>query len=141
MALVHRLCGEVIMDDINRELKILIVDDSSSMRRIVRQFLVNNGFSNLLEARDGMDALQVVRNNTIDLIISDLNMPRMDGLRFLEILKADETTRDIPFIMLTVEAIQKTMNKAIAMGVDSYIVKPIEEHLFIGEMMRVIKEQ
>ena len=129
------------MDELNRDMNILIVDDSSSMRRIVTKFLANNGFSNLIEAVDGLTALEAVRNNTIDLIISDLNMPKMNGLEFLELIKAEESTRKIPFIMLTVEAIQKTMNKAIAMGVDSYIVKPIAEHVFIEELMRVLKEQ
>ncbi len=129
------------MEEINRDMKILIVDDSSSMRRIVSRFLTNNDFRTPIEASGADAALKAVKKNTIDLIISDLNMPGMDGLEFFKILKEDDATKDIPFIMLTVEAIQKTMNKAVAMGVDSYIVKPIEEKVFIREMLRVIQTE
>ncbi len=118
---------------------ILIVDDSLSMRKVVKKFLFNNEFSNFYEASDGRKALAMIQQESIDLIISDLNMPNMDGLTFLEKTKQNPATKDIPFIMLTVEGIQKTMNKAIALGVDSYIVKPIEEKIFINEMLRVIQ--
>ncbi len=127
------------MEDINYKMRIIIVDDSLSMRRIVKKFLLNNEFSKFFEAKNGEEALQMVQAETIDLIISDLNMPVMDGLTFLEKIKSNPKTKDIPFIMLTVEAIQKTMNKAIALSVDSYIVKPITEKLFIQEMLRVIR--
>ncbi|NOX35115.1 MAG: response regulator [Deltaproteobacteria bacterium] len=130
-----------IVEDINLDMQILIVDDSISMRRIVNKFLTNNGFHNLIEADNGEKALNIVKKNPIDLIISDLNMPRMDGLEFLKILKNDNCTKDIRFIMLTVEAIQKTMNRAIALNVDSYIVKPITEKMFMDEMLRVVKQK
>lgn len=126
------------MEDINLDMPILIVDDSTSMRRIVIKFLENAGFSRFIEAEDGNEALGVVKKQKIDLIISDLNMPNMDGLEFLRIVKADANFKDIPFVMLTVEAIQKTMNTALSMGVDSYIVKPITENLFVNELKRVI---
>ncbi len=126
------------MENINREMKILIVDDSSSMRRIVTKFLNNNEFHNLIEASDGVKALASIRTETIDLIVSDLNMPNMNGLELLRIIKEDERTKHIPFIILTVEAIQASMNKAIHLNVDSYIVKPISENLFIDEMIRVV---
>jgi len=126
------------MEEINKEMKILIVDDSRAMRRIVKKFLNNHDFNTLLEADHGKKALEILQNDSIDLIVSDLNMPVMDGLELLEILKANDRTKNIPFIMLTVEAIQKTMNKAIALNVDSYIVKPVSENLFIDEMLRVL---
>lgn len=126
------------MGDINLDMPILIVDDSTSMRRIVMKFLENAGFNRFVEAEDGNQALDAVKKQTIDLIISDLNMPNMDGLEFLRIVKADANLKDIPFVMLTVEAIQKTMNTALSMGVDSYIVKPITENLFVNELKRVI---
>ncbi|MBU1196603.1 MAG: response regulator [Proteobacteria bacterium] len=126
------------MEDINLDMPILIVDDSASMRRIVMKFLENAGFNRFVEAEDGNEALAVVKKQKIDLIISDLNMPDMDGMEFLRIVKADAQFKDIPFVMLTVEAIQKTMNTALSMGVDSYIVKPITENLFVNELKRVI---
>ncbi|MCP3876636.1 MAG: response regulator [Desulfobacteraceae bacterium] len=128
------------MDNINKDMKILIVDDSMSMRRIVIKFLKNNGFQNCIEAKDGVEALDIVQNDPIDFIVSDLNMPNMNGLEFLKIVKHDSHTKHIPFIMLTVEAIQKTMIKAVTLKVDSYIVKPITEKIFIDEMIRVLTE-
>ncbi len=126
------------MEKVNLELKILIVDDSLSMRRIIRKFLANNGFTNVLEAGNGFEALEIIHSTQVDLIVSDLHMPIMDGMAFLERIKANTKTRDIRFIMLTVEATQKTMNKALSMAVDSYIVKPVTEKVFMEELMRVI---
>lgn len=127
------------MTDIDYSMGILIVDDSTSMRRIVKKFLSNNEFSNFYEAADGEIALEVLQQESIDLIISDLNMPNMDGLTFLKKVKQNQATKGIPFVMLTVEAIQKTMNNAIALDVDSYIVKPVTEAQFINELNRVVR--
>ena len=129
------------MDAINKNIQILIVDDSTSMRRILIRFLSHNGFENTSEANDGIEALEIVQDGSVDLIISDLNMPNMNGLEFLKIVKEDPRTKEIPFIMLTVEAIQKTMIKAMVLNVDSYIVKPITEKVFIEEMVRVLEEK
>ncbi len=126
------------MEKVNLEHKILIVDDSLSMRRIIRKFLANNGFTHVLEAGNGSKALEIIHSTQVDLIVSDLHMPIMDGMAFLERIKANAKTRDIRFIMLTVEATQKTMNKALSMAVDSYIVKPVTEKVFMEELMRVI---
>ncbi|OGR22578.1 MAG: hypothetical protein A2277_01435 [Desulfobacterales bacterium RIFOXYA12_FULL_46_15] len=128
------------MDPIDFNSRILIVDDSYAMLRIVKKFFKNNGFHHILEANDGIEALEMIQTeNTIRLIVSDLNMPRMNGLELLKIIKEDHRTKNIPFVMLTVEAIQRTMNKAIGMGVDSYIVKPVTEKTFINEILRVIR--
>lgn len=129
------------MDKINYEMGILIVDDSASMRRVIKKFLLNNKFSRLFEAGNGKEALDIIQAQSVDLIISDLNMPAMDGLALLEQVKKNPDTADIPFIILTVEAIQKTMNTAISMNVDSYIVKPVEENVFIDELIRVIRSK
>jgi len=126
------------MEKVNLALKILLVDDSPTMRRIIGKFLTNNGFVHVLEAGNGFEALEIMDSTGVDLIVSDLHMPLMDGMRFLEKIKANSRTHDIPFIMLTVEANQKTMNKALSMKIDSYIVKPITERLFIEELVRVI---
>lgn len=127
------------MTTIDYNMTILIVDDSLSMRKVVRRFLLNNGFSRFLEAGNGQQAYEIIQKQAVDLIICDLNMPVMDGMALLEMVKSDPFTRRIPFIILTVEAIQATMNQAIALDVDSYIVKPVEEKVFINEMIRVIR--
>lgn len=130
------------MENIDFNIQILIVDDSYSMLRIIKKFFENNGFHHILEATNGIEALEIIQNeNAIHLIVSDLNMPRMNGFELLKTVKKKTRTRNIPFVILTVEAIQRTMNMAIAMGVDSYIVKPVTEKLFMDEIFRVIQSR
>ncbi len=119
-------------------LRFLVVDDSRSMRRIVRRFLQNNGVTKIAEAGNGQSALELVQFQPLDMIISDLNMPVMDGMEFLENVKMDPEFQDVHFIMLTVEAVQKTMNQALEIGADAYIVKPVAEELFIRELKNVL---
>ncbi|MEH0019498.1 MAG: response regulator [Desulfobacter sp.] len=120
------------------DLRFLVIDDSRSMRRIVRKFLENSGVTRIAEADNGQSALEIIRFQTLDMIISDLNMPVMSGMELLEILKAEPELENICFIMLTVEAIQKTMNQALKMGADAYIVKPVTEKLFIEQLKQVL---
>jgi len=130
------------VENIDFNIQILIVDDSYSMLRIIKKFFENNGFHHILEATNGIEALEIIQNeNAIHLIVSDLNMPRMNGFELLKTVKKKTRTRNIPFVILTVEAIQRTMNMAIAMGVDSYIVKPVTEKLFMDEIFRVIQSR
>lgn len=129
------------MEDLNFDMVVLIVDDSLSMRRIVKKFFENNGFHHMIEAENGIQALEILKEKKVQLIVSDLNMPEMDGMEFLKTVKSDAQLQQIPFVLLTVEAIQKTMNEALGYGVDSYIVKPITEKLFLREINRVIQER
>ncbi len=119
------------------ELRVLVVDDSRSMRRIVRQFLGNNGITKIAEAGNGQVAMELVQFQPLDMIVSDLNMPVMDGMEFLKNVKADPEFQTIPFIMLTVEAVQKTMNQALEIGADAYIVKPIDKDKLIEEIKQI----
>ena len=119
---------------------VIIVDDSNTMRRIIRRFLENSGTGMILEAKDGKQALDIIRGETVDLVVSDLNMPRMDGLELLDAIRSTEAQKAgqghrVCFIMLTVEAVQKTMNLALEKGADSYIVKPVTERVFIEAVM------
>ena len=127
------------MKQIDFDMAVLIVDDSLAMRKVIRRYLVNHGFTRLLEVGDGRAALDMIRVRPVDLVISDLNMPVMTGMALLETLKSNPATRQIPFIMLTEEAVQTTMNRAIDLDVDSYIVKPVGEKIFVNEMIRVIR--
>ncbi len=127
------------MNYINSNMRVLIIDDSLTMRRIVRRFFANNGFYNIVEAKHGQEALDILNSSAVDLIISDLHMPVLDGMGLLEQVKNNSKIDKIPFIMLTVEANQKTMNKAITLMVDSYIVKPVSEEPFMSEVERVLK--
>lgn len=127
------------METIDTLIPILIVDDSLTIRRLVKKYLLNHEFSNFLEASNGRNAYEILKTEPVKLIISDLNMPGMDGLALLEKVKATPGICDIPFVILTVEAVQQTMNKALALNVDSYIVKPVTEDVFIREILRVIQ--
>lgn len=118
------------------DLRVLIVDDSRSMRRIIRKYFENNGVSRIAEAENGRAALDLVRFQDLDLIVSDLNMPVMTGLELLKELKLDSELHGICFVILTVEANQSTMNRALSLGAESYIIKPVTEDLFIQEVKR-----
>lgn len=105
-------------------IKILIVDDFSTMRKIIRNILIQLGFKNILEADDGTTALEILKKEKVDLIISDWNMPKMSGLELLKAVRSDENLKDIPFIMVTAEAQKENILEAIKYKVNQYIVKP-----------------
>ncbi|MCI4453811.1 MAG: chemotaxis response regulator CheY [Thermodesulfobacterium sp.] len=105
-------------------IKILIVDDFSTMRKIIRNILTQLGFKNILEADDGTTALEILKKEKVDLIISDWNMPKMSGLELLKAVRSDENLKDIPFVMVTAEAQKENILEAIKYKVNQYIVKP-----------------
>jgi two-component system chemotaxis response regulator CheY len=109
---------------IDENMKILIVDDFASMRRIVKNTLKKIGFKNILEADDGTTALAMLKEQKIDLILADWNMPKMSGLELLKKVKQDNTLKTIPVLMVTAEAQKENVIEAIQAGVSNYIVKP-----------------
>ena len=109
---------------IDTNIKILIVDDFSTMRKIIRNILTQLGFKNILEADDGTTALEILKKEKVDLIISDWNMPKMSGLELLKAVRSDENFKDIPFVMVTAEAQKENILEAIKYKVNQYIVKP-----------------
>jgi len=105
-------------------MKVLVVDDFETMRKIIKNVLKQIDIEDVLEAENGKQALTILKNNSADLIISDWIMPEMTGIEFLKACKRDETIRKIPFIMVTAEAQKDNIMEAIKSGVDNYIVKP-----------------
>jgi two-component system chemotaxis response regulator CheY len=105
-------------------MKVLIVDDFATMRRIIKNVLKQIGFSNILEADDGTTALGVLKETKIDLIISDWNMPKMSGLDLLRKVRKENATKNVPFVMVTAEAQKENVLQAVQAGVSNYIVKP-----------------
>lgn len=105
-------------------MKILVVDDFATMRKIVRNVLKQIHLENTLEAENGKKALEILNKEDVDLIISDWIMPEMTGIEFLKACKADPKFRSIPFIMITAEAQRDNVLEAIQAGVDNYIAKP-----------------
>jgi two-component system chemotaxis response regulator CheY len=107
------------------ELKILIVDDFPTMRKIVRQVLRQLGYENVQEAEDGESALRILRQKgDFQFVISDWNMPNVTGIELLKSVRSDPQLKGIPFLMVTAEADKENIVEAVKSGVSSYIVKP-----------------
>jgi two-component system chemotaxis response regulator CheY len=105
-------------------MKVLVVDDFATMRKIIKNVLKQINIENVLEAENGKHALTILKNDSVDLIISDWIMPEMTGIEFLKACKGDDAIKKIPFIMVTAEAQKDNIMEAIKSGVDNYIVKP-----------------
>ncbi|NCD25511.1 MAG: response regulator [Deltaproteobacteria bacterium] len=109
---------------VNTNMRVLIVDDFSTMRRIIKNILRQLGFNNILEADDGTSAWETLNRDQIDFIISDWNMPQMTGIELLRKVRASEEFADLPFLMVTAEAQQENIIEAVQAKVSNYIVKP-----------------
>lgn len=105
-------------------MKILIVDDFSTMRRIIKNLLVELGFNNIVEADDGLTALPIIQAGGIDFLVTDWNMPGMTGLDLLKAVRAEEATKELPILMVTAEAKKEQIVEAAKCGVNGYIIKP-----------------
>lgn len=105
-------------------MKILVVDDFSTMRRIVRNLLKELGFSNVQEAEDGIDALKKLRAETFNFVVSDWNMPNMTGIDLLREIRKDPALKHLPVLMVTAEAKRENIIEAAQAGASGYVVKP-----------------
>jgi two-component system chemotaxis response regulator CheY len=112
-------------------MKILIVDDFSTMRRIVRNILKQLSFNNVDEAEDGDVALEKLRSGSFDFVITDWNMPNMTGLELLKTIRSDDMLKDTPVLLITAEAEKENVVIAAQAGVNDYIVKP-----FTGDVLQ-----
>ncbi len=108
----------------NKDMKILIVDDFSTMRRIIKNLLRDLGFSNTHEADDGTSGLPMLKNGDFDFLITDWNMPGMSGLDLLKAIRADEKIKSLPILMVTAESKREQIVSAAEAGVNGYVVKP-----------------
>jgi two-component system, chemotaxis family, chemotaxis protein CheY len=108
----------------DKNLKFLVVDDFSTMRRIVRGLLKELGFNNVEEAEDGVAALTRLKTGGIDFIVSDWNMPNMTGIELLKAIRADDVLKGLPLLMITAEAKKENIIEAAQAGASGYIVKP-----------------
>lgn len=120
-------------------MQILVVDDFSTMRRIVKNVLRELGFNNIKEAEDGKAALQVLRSSKIDFIVTDWNMPVMDGLTLLKSVRADDQLKSIPVLMVTAEAKREQIIEAAQSGVNGYVVKPFTAQTLKVKMEKVFE--
>jgi two-component system chemotaxis response regulator CheY len=108
----------------DKNLKFLVVDDFSTMRRIVRNLLKELGYANVEEAEDGAQGLHMLKSAKFDFVVSDWNMPNMDGLQMLQAIRADPTLSSLPVLMVTAEAKKENIIAAAQAGANGYVVKP-----------------
>lgn len=123
----------------DKNLKFLVVDDFSTMRRIVRNLLKELGFSSVEEAEDGAAALQKLKNDSFGFVISDWNMPNMDGLALLRNIRADASLKEIPVLMVTAEAKKENIIAAAQAGASGYVVKPFTAAVLEEKLNKIFR--
>ena len=124
----------------DQNMKILTVDDFSTMRRIIRNMLRQLGYTNIVEAEDGAEALSLLQREKVDFVISDWNMPNMSGLDLLKAIRADEHLKPTPFLLVTAEALKENVVEAVKAGVNNYVVKPFTAETLKGKIDAIFKE-
>jgi two-component system chemotaxis response regulator CheY len=122
------------------QLKFLVVDDFSTMRRIVRGLLKEMGCHNVAEAEDGAAALGLLKVQHFDFVVSDINMPNMNGFELLKAIKAEETLRHLPVLMVTAEARKEDIVLAAQSGAAGYIVKPFSKATLEEKVQRILQK-
>ncbi|MDP2992393.1 MAG: chemotaxis response regulator CheY, partial [Deltaproteobacteria bacterium] len=121
----------------DKKMRILVVDDFNTMRRIVKNILKQLGFENVGEAENGQEALEVLKKEKFDFVITDWNMPVMNGLDLLKAIKADAALKDLPVMMVTAEAQQQNIVVAVKAGAGNYIVKPFTAEVLEEKISKI----
>jgi two-component system chemotaxis response regulator CheY len=120
-------------------MKIMIVDDCQTTRKLLGHFLKSRGYS-VVYAENGLDALEKLGTDTVNLIMTDLNMPYMDGMELIKTLRADPNWADIPILMVTTENDEEERRKAISNGANGYVVKPVTGDAIAQNIKAIIKQ-
>lgn len=121
-------------------LRVLIVDDFSTMRRIIRNILKEIGHADADEAEDGAIALQKLRASKFDFVVSDINMPNMTGFELLKAIRADESLKSLPVLMVTAEARKEDIVLAAQSGASGYIVKPFNKATLEEKVQKILQK-
>lgn len=126
----------------DKNLRFLVVDDFATMRRIVRNLLKDLGYQNLLEdyAQYGNDAMSKLQLSPFDFVISDWNMPNMDGLELLNVIRKDERFKDMPVLMVTAEAKKENIIAAAQAGASGYVVKPFTAAILEEKLTKIFEK-
>jgi two-component system chemotaxis response regulator CheY len=127
-----------MQSEIDFDQKVLVVDDFSTMRKLIRNVLKEIGFNHIYEADNGVAALDILRSDKIGLVLTDWNMPTMTGLELLQRIRREPASKDIPVLMVTAEGNKENVVEAIKAGADNFVVKPFTaetikdkiEHIF-----------
>jgi two-component system, chemotaxis family, chemotaxis protein CheY len=124
----------------DQKMKILIVDDFTTMRRIVRNLLKQLGFENVEESEDGQQAFSKLKEEKYHFIISDWNMPNMTGIELLQNVRRDPELKGLPFLMVTAESEKEKVIEAIKSGVNNYIIKPFTAEILKEKMEKIFQK-
>lgn len=124
----------------DKNMRILVVDDFPTMRRIVRSLLKELGFNNVEEAEDGQEGLTRLREGGYDFVVSDWNMPNLDGLEMLKIIRADDALKALPVLMVTAEAKKENIIAAAQAGANGYVVKPFTAATLEEKMGKIFEK-
>jgi len=124
---------------VDKNMKILVVDDFSTMRRIIKNLLRELGFTNTSEADDGRTALPMLQNGNFDFLVTDWNMPGMQGIDLLKAVRADEKLASLPVLMVTAESKRDQIILAAQAGVNGYIVKPFTAHTLEEKINKIFE--
>ncbi|GMU68553.1 MAG: response regulator [Steroidobacteraceae bacterium] len=122
----------------SKNLKFLVVDDYSTMRRIVKNLLHDLGYSNVAEADDGTSALPMLQKGGYDFVVTDWNMPGMPGLDLLKAIRADDSLKEIPVLMVTAEAKRDQIVAAAQAGVSGYVIKPFSAETLKKKLDKIL---
>ncbi|HDQ41662.1 MAG TPA: response regulator [Desulfonatronum sp.] len=125
----------------NKDMRILLVDDSSTMRSIIKNILKQLGFRNVHDADDGSTAWEKVQKESFDLIISDWNMPKMKGIDLLKQVRSHPGLKDMPFLMVTAEGLQENIVEAAKAQVSNYIVKPFTPEVLLQKLNAIFAKK
>ena len=124
--------------DIDKNMKILLIDDFATMRKVIKNLLKQTGYNNISEAEDGLEALKTLKSEKVDFIISDWNMPNMTGFELLKAVRAESAIKGLPFLMVTAEGLQENVVAAVKAGVSNYIVKPFTADVLNEKIEKII---
>ena len=125
---------------IDFRMRVLVVDDFATMRKIVRNILKQIGFEDITEAEDGNAALRVLKNEKIGLVVTDWNMPNLSGLELLQEIRKNSQTSNLPVLMVTAEGLKENVMEAVKAGVNNYVVKPFTAEVLQEKIESIFKK-
>ncbi len=119
-------------------LRILVIEDSPTMRQLISFALKRIPHTEIIEASDGVDGLKKLSSRKVDMILTDINMPIMDGLKLVTLVRSNEDYKDIPIIIITTEGAREDRDRALALGADAYITKPVQSANLLSKVKELL---
>ena len=119
----------------------LVIEDSPTMRQLIRFALNRIPGAEVIEASDGVDGLKKLSSLKVDLILTDINMPIMDGLKLVNLVRSNDSYKDIPIVIITTEGAREDKDRAMALGANAYITKPIQSTVLLSTVQELLKQE